>query len=242
LLTCAWRLNREVDVDGGRVGSLQIYGWGETEAGVLSDVLMTADVSVFDRQRCNRRGVFGPHVKQNMFCAQGHGRDACVGDSGGPITTREGGEEVLAGVTSFGRANGCVDPDTPTVYTLISPFLAWVRETARLEDRSPARSPTPPSSDSWWRPEILEIIGGGSGGGCGRGGDEWLPGGAARGCTHCGTYQWPSTVAACLECCCAHGGGAHAGCPGRSEEDSPARRSAWSPRPSWDWDAYRYRG
>lgn len=50
------------------------------------------------------------------------GRDACVGDSGGPMVDTE--TMVQYGVISFGR--GCARPDTPGGYVRLSAFMDWI--------------------------------------------------------------------------------------------------------------------
>jgi len=59
-------------------------------------------------------------------------RDACPGDSGGPLM-REVGETAaglkiyeLVGVVSTGV--GCGNPQFPGIYTLVSPYISWIQE------------------------------------------------------------------------------------------------------------------
>ncbi|XP_037081370.1 CLIP domain-containing serine protease 14D-like [Pollicipes pollicipes] len=53
------------------------------------------------------------------------GADACLGDSGGPLTVfRSDGWYELSGLVSFGV--GCGDPDFPGVYTRVSSYVDWV--------------------------------------------------------------------------------------------------------------------
>eukprot|EP00192_Tetraselmis_astigmatica_P004092 CAMPEP_0117661780 /NCGR_PEP_ID=MMETSP0804-20121206/7716_1 /TAXON_ID=1074897 /ORGANISM="Tetraselmis astigmatica, Strain CCMP880" /LENGTH=476 /DNA_ID=CAMNT_0005468663 /DNA_START=290 /DNA_END=1717 /DNA_ORIENTATION=+ len=135
--------DKPVDIDSWD-GNLEIVGWGETESGTLADDLMFADVEVFDRKTCNKPNLFGPFIKDEMFCAGGKGRDSCVGDSGGPIFI-PGNPDVLVGITSFGRVGGCGEEGTPAVYTLINPFIGWLREVTGLPTpSSPSPQPSPP--------------------------------------------------------------------------------------------------
>lgn len=55
------------------------------------------------------------------------GKDACYGDSGGPLTTFEqnGIQPILVGLVSFGR--GCGRPSSPGVYARITAARDWIR-------------------------------------------------------------------------------------------------------------------
>lgn len=59
-----------------------------------------------------------------MFCAgldQG-GKDACNGDSGGPVIGSDG---TLVGVVSWGQ--GCAEPGYPGVYTRLGNYVDWIK-------------------------------------------------------------------------------------------------------------------
>jgi len=62
-----------------------------------------------------------------MFCAgfERGGRDACLGDSGGPMMCqRDDGKWLLLGITSNG--DGCGRAGRPGVYTKVSNYLNWI--------------------------------------------------------------------------------------------------------------------
>ncbi|MDA3643570.1 serine protease [Saccharopolyspora indica] len=99
----------------GTVG--RVYGWGKTsESGRPSTTLRAVDVPVTTDEAC--RAAYPNYDPRSMFCAgvpEG-GRDACAGDSGGPIVA----DNRLIGVVSYGT--GCGRPNTPGVYTRLSSY------------------------------------------------------------------------------------------------------------------------
>jgi secreted trypsin-like serine protease len=57
------------------------------------------------------------------------GRDACSGDSGGPLIARgaTSAADVMVGITSFGQ--GCAQKNTPAGYTNVQKYAAWIQST-----------------------------------------------------------------------------------------------------------------
>ncbi|XP_031601852.2 granzyme K-like [Oreochromis aureus] len=104
-----------------------VAGWGVTENNQTSDVLMSVNVTVVDRQTCNSRDYYNhsPEITKHMICAGSDGTnvaDTCQGDSGGPLLC----DGALVGVTSFGR--GCGIIKKPGVYSFISQRqLYWIK-------------------------------------------------------------------------------------------------------------------
>lgn len=64
------------------------------------------------------------------------GKDACVGDSGGPIVRKNGSEHVQLGVVSWGI--GCGAPLRPGVYSRVTDKLEWIKSVACTQWKSPA--------------------------------------------------------------------------------------------------------
>ncbi|XP_017055070.1 trypsin alpha-3 [Drosophila ficusphila] len=104
-------------------GSLcQVSGWGRTETSSLSNVLMTANVSIIRQQTCE--AIYSSGLLPGMLCAgrlQG-GTDSCQGDSGGPLVH----EGRLVGVVSWGY--GCAEPGLPGVYVDVWYYRQWIEE------------------------------------------------------------------------------------------------------------------
>ncbi|MEQ2256160.1 hypothetical protein ILYODFUR_021516 [Ilyodon furcidens] len=113
-----------------------VAGWGKTStnAKVMSDVLMSVNVTVINRTKCNSKDYYNlnPYITKNMICAGSEGKnnaDTCQGDSGGPILCKG----ALVGVTSFGR--DCGDKTKPGVYAFLTEkYLNWIKKTMKTSE------------------------------------------------------------------------------------------------------------
>ncbi|MEO1336620.1 MAG: serine protease, partial [Myxococcota bacterium] len=104
-----------------------ISGFGRTESGGGSDVLLSADTRVLSTNECRQ---FFPSVDGSQICIfddVGRRQNACNGDSGGPLF-RTNATQV--GLTSFGRT-GC-PTSAPAVYTRVSAFRSWISSVSGL--------------------------------------------------------------------------------------------------------------
>ncbi|XP_032069778.1 polyserase-2-like [Thamnophis elegans] len=102
-----------------------VAGWGRTEIESESDVLREVNVTVIARTICNDQNHYNynQRVTMNMVCAgdESGGKDACDGDSGGPLICNG----VQRGIVSFGR--GCGKSQYPGVYTLLTKeYSHWI--------------------------------------------------------------------------------------------------------------------
>ncbi|XP_037791599.1 phenoloxidase-activating factor 3-like [Penaeus monodon] len=109
---------------GGR--EVTVAGWGTTERGPDTQVLQKVQIPFVDKAECN------PHYDNTLvdeqICFGGSGRrDACFGDSGGPVFINEiaTGRFSLLAVVSFGQPS-CGVPGVPAVYTDVASYRTWV--------------------------------------------------------------------------------------------------------------------
>ncbi|XP_010081488.1 PREDICTED: coagulation factor IX [Pterocles gutturalis] len=96
----------------------------------IATVLQILKVPFVDRPTCLKST--STTILQNMFCAgfAAGGADTCGGDSGGPYTTEIEGTWFLTGITSWGEE--CAKPGKYGIYTRVSKYLKWIKETTRL--------------------------------------------------------------------------------------------------------------
>lgn len=107
-----------------------VVGWGQLyeHERVFPDTLQEVELPVISTAECRRRTRFLPlyRVTDDMFCAgyERGGRDACLGDSGGPLMCQESDKWYIYGVTSNGY--GCARANRPGVYTKVSHYIEWI--------------------------------------------------------------------------------------------------------------------
>ncbi|XP_022821614.1 uncharacterized protein LOC111353040 isoform X3 [Spodoptera litura] len=107
-----------------------VVGWGQLyeHERVFPDTLQEVELPVISTAECRRRTRLLPlyRVTDDMFCAgyERGGRDACLGDSGGPLMCQESDKWYVYGVTSNGY--GCARANRPGVYTKVSHYIDWI--------------------------------------------------------------------------------------------------------------------
>lgn len=106
-----------------------VVGWGDMREGSnsLSRWLRKVRIPIVSRSQC--RATYGSDFTSQMLCAgyrQG-GKDACRGDSGGPLIMGSGRSAALVGVTSWGM--GCARAGLYGVYARVYSVLSWIRAT-----------------------------------------------------------------------------------------------------------------
>ncbi|CAG4988546.1 unnamed protein product [Colias eurytheme] len=107
-------------------------GWGDIYTnGPQSEVLQSVTVYTVNTQVCEWRwghGLSSP-ITKNMICAgvlEEGGRDACHGDSGGPMYIGD----VIVGIISF-RYENCADAFTPGISTSVASYSDWIVSNTR---------------------------------------------------------------------------------------------------------------
>lgn len=108
-----------------------VAGWGNLEdGGDGADTLQWVRLPIVERNLCNylhQQEEDPVTVTTDMMCAGpfSGARDACHGDSGGPLLVRDlNGRRVLAGIVSWN--DGCAKPWRPGVYTNVLTQRAWL--------------------------------------------------------------------------------------------------------------------
>lgn len=102
-----------------------VSGWGtETEDDdFFPSILKSVTVNVVSNEKCNES--YEGRVTSDMICATAdNGRDACMGDCGGPLVYNN----KLYGIVAWGR--GCGRVDFPGVYMRVSSYLEWIIDVA----------------------------------------------------------------------------------------------------------------
>ncbi|GMF45720.1 unnamed protein product [Phytophthora fragariaefolia] len=97
-----------------------VLGWGLTENRVGSFTLQEVNVVIISNVECNNE-YGGNRITDGMMCAgNGHGKDSCNGDSGGPLLVND----VLVGLVSWGGKCGA----KAGVYTRLTYVLDYIHD------------------------------------------------------------------------------------------------------------------
>ncbi|KAI2806041.1 Serine protease 48, partial [Blomia tropicalis] len=106
----------------------RVIGWGykKFEMKKVSSVLQEVDLEIIPLERCQT--IYMPlqqDIVRSQICTWSSGKDACSGDSGGPLFVYNGRIAVLYGIVSFGVT--CAD-EYPGVFTAVSYYLNWINK------------------------------------------------------------------------------------------------------------------
>ncbi|KAJ0173669.1 hypothetical protein K1T71_010818 [Dendrolimus kikuchii] len=110
-----------------------VAGWGTMNMTTedRADVLQVVSMPVVEPAKCDVFGK-GYKVAKSDICAGGQSnKDACAGDSGGPLIkvfdTTEGPKSFLVGIVSFGPTICGIKK--PGVYSSVAYYLKWILDT-----------------------------------------------------------------------------------------------------------------
>jgi len=111
-------------------------GWGKTDYNTYSysSKLMEVLIPIVSNETCNAAfSAYNPQyyhedITENMFCAGFAlgGKDACIGDSGGPLIVWDGSGWKLAGLVSWGE--DCALPNLYGVYARVPKFIGFINQ------------------------------------------------------------------------------------------------------------------
>ncbi|XP_022239027.1 serine protease 42-like [Limulus polyphemus] len=108
-----------------------VIGWGilEKSGRRRGDILQKAKVPVIDYLQCQswyRKAQKIVFFQRGQMCAgyEYGGKDACLGDSGGPLFMKENNKFIVIGVVSAGI--GCAREFLPGLYTEVASYRSWI--------------------------------------------------------------------------------------------------------------------
>ncbi|XP_063117289.1 mannan-binding lectin serine protease 1 isoform X2 [Cavia porcellus] len=119
-------------------GSMVIVsGWGKQFLQRFPETLMEIEIPLVDHHTCKEAYVpLKKKVTEDMICAgeKEGGKDACAGDSGGPMVTldTERGRWYLVGTVSWGQ--GCGLKDHYGVYSYIYHHKGWIQNVTGVKN------------------------------------------------------------------------------------------------------------
>ena len=110
-----------------------VIGWGKRneKSDVYSDRLQKVKVSIIDNKLCRhwfRLAGRDMPINEKLICAgyRDGGKDACHGDSGGPLLSKISDQWSVIGVVSTGI--GCARPLLPGLYSRVSSYVNWIEK------------------------------------------------------------------------------------------------------------------
>lgn len=110
-----------------------VCGWGETQRGTPK-TLMATQLKTYPLAKCMKYhnvdyvDKFGATIFESNICTADKIKDACLGDSGGPMSYYDprSKRSYIIGIVSWG-----IDCTTiPAAYTRVTSYLDWIKEKA----------------------------------------------------------------------------------------------------------------
>ncbi|KAI4550472.1 hypothetical protein MJT46_018637 [Ovis ammon polii x Ovis aries] len=105
-----------------------VTGWGYRKLrDKIQNTLQKAKVPLMTNEEC-QEGYRKHRITNKMVCAgyREGGKDACKGDSGGPLSCKHNEVWHLVGITSWGE--GCGQKERPGIYTNVIEYMDWILE------------------------------------------------------------------------------------------------------------------
>lgn len=113
-----------------------VIGWGKRneKSDVYSERLQKVRVPIVENRVCRswfRMAGRDMQINEKIICAgfRDGGRDACHGDSGGPLLSKIDDQWSVIGVVSTGI--GCARPLLPGLYSRVSSYYSWIEKHTR---------------------------------------------------------------------------------------------------------------
>jgi hypothetical protein len=110
-----------------------VIGWGKLneKSEEFSNELQKVKLTIIDNKVCQnwfKQAGRDMPIDDRIICAgfKNGGKDACHGDSGGPLLSRINGQYVVVGVVSTGI--GCARPLLPGLYSRVSSYIQWIEQ------------------------------------------------------------------------------------------------------------------
>ncbi|KAM6202533.1 cathepsin G-like [Rhynchocyon petersi] len=100
-----------------------VAGWGKISVKESTSKLQEVELTIQDDQECERQ--YSSYDKSSEICVgdPNKKKTSFMGDSGGPLVCNN----VAQGIVSYGTKDGI----PPSVFTNISSFLPWIKETMK---------------------------------------------------------------------------------------------------------------
>lgn len=115
-----------------------VVGWGKRneESNVFSSKLQKVRLPIIDNKICKNWFKMANRemaINDKIICAgfKDGGKDACHGDSGGPLLAKINNQWSVIGVVSTGI--GCAKPLLPGLYSRVSSYYKWIEKHTNSE-------------------------------------------------------------------------------------------------------------
>ncbi|KAK0182321.1 hypothetical protein PV327_000472 [Microctonus hyperodae] len=108
--------------------TLTVIGWGIMKSYIKADHLQQTQLTVMNQKKCIEAYTnYSVIIDENVICAGGpqDKKDACKGDSGGPLMIQSNNTFYEIGIVSFGNIE-CSSLTIPGVYTAINRHLDFI--------------------------------------------------------------------------------------------------------------------